>query len=104
MQPIILPLGEFPLINADLIEKAQQIEAKKLLKSACALLEKAELKYIQHAETGPIARTIVDYAKTHACDSIVMGSRGMGAFANLVLGSIANQVVHLTDIPVTLVK
>ena len=33
-----------------------------------------------------------------------MGSRGMGALGNLVLGSIANQVVHLTEIPVTLVK
>ncbi len=104
VQPILLPLGELPLIDADLIEKAQQEQAKKLLKSACSMLDKANLKYIQHAEIGPIASTIVDYAKTHACDSIVMGSRGMGAFGNLVLGSIANQVLHLTDLPVTLVK
>ena len=104
VQPIVLPLGELPLIDADLIEKAQHEQAKKLLKSACALLDKADLKCTQHAEIGPIASTIIEYAKAHSCDSIVMGSRGMGAFGNLVLGSIANQVVHLTEIPVTLVK
>jgi len=104
VQPIVLPLGELPLIDADLIVKAQQEQAKKLIKSASTLLDKADLKYTQHTEIGPIASTIVDYAKTNACDSIVMGSRGMGALGNLVLGSIANQVVHLTEIPVTLVK
>jgi nucleotide-binding universal stress UspA family protein len=104
VQPIVLPLGELPLIDADLIEKAQHEQAKKLLKSACDLLERSELKCTQHSEVGPIASTIVDYAKKHSCDSIVMGCRGMGALGNLVLGSIANQVVHLTEIPVTLVK
>lgn len=104
VQPIVLPLGELPLIDADLIEKAQQEQAKKLLKSACTLLDKAGLKYTHHSEIGPIASTIVEYAKAHACDSIVMGSRGMGALGNLVLGSIANQVVHLAGVPVTLVK
>jgi len=50
------------------------------------------------------SKTIVDYAKANKCDHIIMGTRGMGAFGNLVLGSTANQVVHLAEIPVTLVK
>lgn len=104
IQPIVLPLGELPLIDADLIEKAQQEQAKKLLKSAGALLDKAALKYSKHFEIGPIAGSIVNYAKSHSCDSIVMGTRGMGAFGNLVLGSIANQVIHQAEIPVTLIK
>ena len=33
-----------------------------------------------------------------------MGTRGMGLFKNLVLGSTSNKVVHLAEIPVTLVK
>lgn len=104
VQPIVLPLGELPLIDADLIEQAQQEQAKKLLKSAAALLDKAEVKYSKHFEIGPIASSIVNYAKSHSCDSIIMGTRGMGAFGNLVLGSIANQVIHLAEIPVTLIK
>jgi len=104
VQPIVLPLGELPLIDADLIEQAQQEQAKKLLKSAATLLDKAAVKYSQHFEFGPIAGSIVNYAKSRSCDSIIMGTRGMGAFGNLVLGSIANQVIHLTEIPVTLIK
>ena len=38
------------------------------------------------------------------CDGIVMGTRGMGAIGNLVMGSVATKVVHLTKLPVTLVK
>ena len=38
------------------------------------------------------------------CDAIIMGTRGMGALGNLVMGSIATKVVHLTRLPVTLVK
>ncbi len=37
-------------------------------------------------------------------DVIVMGTRGMGALANLALGSTATKVVHLAEVPVTLVK
>ncbi|MFN5167526.1 MAG: universal stress protein [Pseudomonadota bacterium] len=37
-------------------------------------------------------------------DGIVMGSRGMGALGNLAFGSVATKVVHLADVPVTLVK
>ena len=33
-----------------------------------------------------------------------MGTRGMTPLANLMLGSIATKVIHLTDIPVTLVR
>jgi nucleotide-binding universal stress UspA family protein len=32
-----------------------------------------------------------------------MGTRGMGAVGNLVLGSAATKVIHLSDVPVMLV-
>jgi nucleotide-binding universal stress UspA family protein len=35
---------------------------------------------------------------------IVMGTRGLGTIATLVLGSVAHKVLHLTHVPVTLVK
>lgn len=38
------------------------------------------------------------------CDQIVMGTRGLGALAGLALGSVATKVVHLSDVPVTLVR
>ena len=33
-----------------------------------------------------------------------MGSRGLGSVAALLMGSVATKVLHLTALPVTLVK
>ena len=104
VQPPMIALGEFPFFDNALIEKAQQQHAEKVLKFASKLLEAADLSYTKHFEVGPVSRTIVACAKANKCDNIIMGTRGMGAFGNLVLGSIANQVIHLAEIPVTLVK
>ena len=46
---------------------------------------------------GDPAERIIDYAKEHNVDIIVMGSRGMGTFKGLLLGSVSNKVTHRTD-------
>jgi len=38
------------------------------------------------------------------CTQVVMGTRGLGKIANLVLGSVASRVLHLINVPLTLVK
>lgn len=53
---------------------------------------------------GYAARHIVDDAIEHDVDVIVMGSRGRGDLAGLVLGSTAHKVIHLTDRPVLIVR
>lgn len=49
---------------------------------------------------GHAAKEIVAQAKEIGADVIVMGSRGRGDLAGLVLGSTAHKVIHLTDRPV----
>lgn len=46
---------------------------------------------------------IIYYAKTHDCDLIVMGRRGLGALRGM-LGSVSYGVLHGTDVPVLTVK
>jgi nucleotide-binding universal stress UspA family protein len=50
------------------------------------------------------AMEIARVAREEKCDQIVMGTRGLGALAGLALGSVATKVVHLADVPVTLVR
>jgi nucleotide-binding universal stress UspA family protein len=53
---------------------------------------------------GYAAREIVDDAREHQADVIVMGSRGRGDLAGLVIGSTAHKVIHLADRPVLIVR
>src|SRR6266851_4444247 len=54
--------------------------------------------------SGTPALTIVQYAKTNNIDLIVMGTHGRGAFAHLVMGSVAERVVRLAPCPVLTVR
>ena len=47
---------------------------------------------------------IVDYAKAHRVDAIVMGTHGRTGAARLVMGSVAELVVRLAPCPVLAVK
>lgn len=52
---------------------------------------------------GKIASEIVDYANSNDIDQIVMGRQGRGAFEQY-LGSNAEKVVRLSEVPVTVVR
>jgi nucleotide-binding universal stress UspA family protein len=53
---------------------------------------------------GIAANEIVRAAQEQHVDQIAMGTHGRSAVGGLLLGSIAQKVIHLTDIPVLLVK
>jgi nucleotide-binding universal stress UspA family protein len=63
-----------------------------------------KIAYRHHIAVGEAAEVITRYAKENGCDQIVMGTRGMGSVSNLLLGSVATQVIHLSPVPVLLVK
>jgi len=54
--------------------------------------------------TGAPARTIVDAARQHQCDLIVMGTHGRHGMAHLLLGSVAERVVRTAAGPVLVVR
>ncbi|MFN0298876.1 MAG: universal stress protein [Burkholderiales bacterium] len=54
--------------------------------------------------SGDPASEIATVAGNQHATEIVMGTRGLGGIATLMLGSVATRVVHLVAIPVTLVK
>jgi nucleotide-binding universal stress UspA family protein len=53
---------------------------------------------------GLIANEIVRLARDRQVDQIAMGTRGMGAVGAMLLGSVAQRVLHQSPVPVLLVK
>ena len=53
---------------------------------------------------GPIAEAIIGVATTRKSDVIVMGSRGLGTLAGLLLGSTSQKVVAHAPCPVLIVR
>ena len=86
------------------LHKYYKEETDATLKSAQALLRKSKLDCVVHAEVGDIAATIVRLAAKQHCDMIYMGTRGLGAVSNLVLGSTATKVLHMTKVPVVMIR
>ena len=86
------------------VDDYQLAEGERALGPARKLAEEYGVACDSEIAVGHIAETIAERARELGCDAIVMGSRGMGSVGNLVMGSVATQVVHLSELPVTLVK
>jgi YjbE family integral membrane protein len=86
------------------LEEYHQELADEALAPARRLLEAAAIPYSARYCLGtPPGPTIASEAKAQACDMIVMGTRGLGAAASL-LGSVAQDALAASDIPILLVK
>ncbi len=82
-------------------------EATEAATTAAADLTRAGIKahaVVRDTVFGKAAQEIVSDAAGIGADVIVMGSRGRGDLAGLVLGSTAHKVIHLADRPVLVVR
>jgi nucleotide-binding universal stress UspA family protein len=55
-------------------------------------------------ESVSITDVILSYSEKHGIDFIVMGSRGLGGFKKMLLGSVASGVSQHSKCPVLIVK
>ena len=82
-------------------------EAEKAVEATVETLIQAGVKAhgeVRNTLFGYTAADIVQDAKEHDVDVIIMGSRGLTDLAGLVLGSTAHKVIHLADRPVLVVR
>jgi nucleotide-binding universal stress UspA family protein len=93
---VYVPRGRF--------EKLQHDYSRSVLDAAAQRMKGTGVHYTTEVLVGPIGTTIARCARSLKCDGIVMGTRGMGAVGNLVMGSVATKVLHHASVPVTLVK
>lgn len=91
-------------VSQEQIADFHREESEKAMREACELLDKAGATYSCHHRVGHVGEEITALADSLQCDQIVMGTHGRGAFKEFIMGSIPMKIVHLSKIPVLLVK
>ncbi len=69
-------------------------EGHKLLESSAKVLEQDGIKAATVIKHDDAAKAIVSLAIENDVDLIVIGSRGLGRFGGLMLGSVSDKVLH----------
>jgi nucleotide-binding universal stress UspA family protein len=76
----------------------------KALAAARKVLDDAKLAYKYHIGVGDVGEIVAHFVKEIGADQVVMGTKGAGAVANMIMGSAATKVLHSVPVPVLLVK
>ena len=79
-------------------------ESAKILDRCKQIAEKAGVKIETVIAEGDAASNITGYAQKEDFDLIIIGSRGLGKFKEMVLGSVSNKVLHHSKASVLIVR
>ena len=92
--------------SATTFELIEELRAKgmELLEQCKKQALKNNLQVETLIEQGDYAHEIIEVAKRKNCDIIMMGSRGMSPFKELLLGSVSLKVMHHASCPVMVVR
>lgn len=96
-----------PVLNVAFLDtiKLQKEGAKKDLSKLESKVKEFGIPFqTEVLEAISITDVLVSYAESHNIDLIIIGSRGLGGFKKLLLGSVASGVVEHSKCPVLIVK
>lgn len=88
----------------DALKSSPLAKAETVLEEAVTALQAAGLAHQTYPLLGNVAEQVHETVKRVGCDTVVMGTRGLGSFSGLLLGSVANRVIHEVSVPIVLVK
>ncbi|QKS29964.1 MAG: universal stress protein [Candidatus Accumulibacter similis] len=104
VQPEVDTWSVRSVLKKEEVEAIEESHGGDILQADREILNAAGIAVTPVVEIGPPAETIARVARESGCDAIIMGTRGLGAVSSVVLGSVSSRVLHLSDLPVTLIK
>lgn len=93
--------------RAGQVELEDQSEVQQLVADAVAELESKGASVsgtVRAAQHGRVAGEIVDEADEWGADAIITGTRGLTDLEGILLGSTAHKLLHVTKVPVLVVR
>ncbi len=98
--PDYLGSPHYDEIVGRLAAEAQKTAEMAAEQARACNIEKVRVEVLQ----GSPAECILSVAETRKCDCIIVGSRGLGEMAGLLLGSVSDRLAHHAKVPVLIVK
>ncbi len=86
------------------LEAERRSELDKVLERAASQLNDTITRVTRYTPTGDAAEEIVATAQDFDIDLVVVGARGLGGVARVLLGSVSEKVLHHARCPVLIVK
>ena len=99
-----LPARARAAVGKDIVDGYHAEEAEKVLGPVCKFLVRHNINPKSTFKIGNAGETIAKFADAGKFDLLVMGSHGHSALGNLVMGSVATQVLAHCGVPVLLVR
>ncbi|OYQ41763.1 universal stress protein UspA [Rhodoferax sp. TH121] len=90
--------------DPDVIDHVSAEAGLHALQPARDMLDAAGVDYECEVAKGDPAHTLIDISERFACDMVIMGARGASALRSAMLGSVSNEVLHASTVPVVIVK
>ena len=92
------------VVGKEVVATWYREESEKVLGPAAQFLARHGINPKSVAKVGHAGEHICKVAESGKFDLVVMGSHGHGLFGNLVMGSVATQVMSHSKVPVLMVR
>lgn len=99
-----LPARARAAVGKEIVERYHTEEAEKILGPVSKFLLRHGIDAKSQWKVGHAGESVAKLAKSGKFDLVVMGSHGHGTLANLVMGSVATQVIANCDVPILLIR
>jgi nucleotide-binding universal stress UspA family protein len=99
-----LPPHAASALGKTVVQDYYREECDKALAPAKRMLDKAGVPHSELRFVGDPGEELAQVANKGKYDLVIMGSHGHGAFATLVLGSVASKVLANCKVPVLIVR
>jgi len=99
---LLLPPDVYGL-TVEEVEREHRAHAERILQAALAALGGAGVEIDSQVLAGPPAEILAEAATAPDVGLVVVGSRGQGAVARVLLGSVSDRLVHVCPKPILVV-
>jgi nucleotide-binding universal stress UspA family protein len=103
VQPLLPPRAR-AVVGKEVVDKYYADEAEKVLAPVTKFLLRHGIDAKSSWKAGHAGESIAKLADSEKFDMLIMGSHGHGTLVNLVMGSVATQVLAHCKVPVLLVR